>query len=879
MFQHLGDRLLPKMRLDLYRVGCFTASCLMLLLIALPSVLHARVNDARVLQDRAIARIDRYIDHFRRTFDQETLRQDLTQAARELERSIELFRGAGAREDAAHSIVKLGDVRRLSSDWDSAISTYEEAAREAGAAGAAAVECKALLGNARAHLYSKKGVGRARELVRQALPLAQQVKDASYRFDAWDMMAQVQIAEGDYVGAADSMNHAFSVAKAVKDDKNLYYGYLDRADVYQQIAEKCDYERDFRPCLDAVERARRDYESAYAAAIRLGWNGLARQAREFVARLEVREQLIRSYQQTHEAILSLDVFSPKTASDVVVSEQFTAGANPKLPGLLAWLERTGGLPSLSDARGAYTKGLLTEAAGQRDEAMEWYLRAVELLEQDRQSLHDERARGAYVEDKVEFYYGAMLQLLDRRRYDEAFDVMERSRSRVMSDLLATKNLALSSPQERSLYGNLLQLRSETAQIQACLFAARSGKALDPSCRLWQQFEMNNSSVKRAAIPLDDGGVLPRIDVGKLEAALKEHQAQNDEALRQIAKQAPHLTRLLTSHPPTLDEVGKVLARDGSEMLAYVVLETQLLIWHIGPDSMHVRSVFLPRSALIDKVERVRQSLVDPKRPYDQKTARELYLYLIAPALPWIKTEHLLIVPHEDLHYLPFQALSTDRGDRYLGETFQISYAPSATVFVTLASPSALARPEMLALADPSLQYAPGEVRAIKEVFPGMAITDSLAVEADVKRMMVGKGLIHLAVHGTFVIDEPLLSFLSLKEGKGDDGKLTAAEMYGLALTSTKLVVLSACETGSVRATHASEVIGMARGLLFAGADALLLSAWKIDDKATAEWMQTFYRAARTKPLPAAAQSAIKDLKRKPEYEHPYYWSPFLLIGR
>ena len=117
------------------------------------------------------------------------------------------------------------------SDWDSAIRTYERAAREAGAAGAGSVECKALLGSARAHLYGKKGAGGALELVRRALPLAQQVKDASYRFDAWDMMAQVQIAEGNYVGAADSINHAFAVVGTIKDDRDLYYGYLDRADI------------------------------------------------------------------------------------------------------------------------------------------------------------------------------------------------------------------------------------------------------------------------------------------------------------------------------------------------------------------------------------------------------------------------------------------------------------------------------------------------------------------------------------------------------------------------------------------------------------------------------------------------------------------------
>ncbi len=83
---------------------------------------------------------------------------------------------------------------------------------------------------------------------------------------------------------------------------------------------------------------------------------------------------------------------------------------------------------------------MSEAAGKPDAAVESYLRATDLLEDDRRFLYDERARGAYIEDKVEFYYTAMLHQLDRKRYEEAFELMERSRSRHMSDLIASRNI-------------------------------------------------------------------------------------------------------------------------------------------------------------------------------------------------------------------------------------------------------------------------------------------------------------------------------------------------------------------------------------------------------------------------------------------------------
>nr|WP_320016899.1 CHAT domain-containing protein [uncultured Desulfobacter sp.] len=844
----------------------------------------ANVNEAHSLQEKAIERIERYVDHFRRTFDRNSLRYELIRAQDELEDSIRIFGLGGIQKETAYSLVKLGDIRRYLDNWDSAISTYEQAARLARGAGAPAVECKALLGISRAYLYGKKTAGPAFEVVHDALPLAQKVDDPTYIFDVWDLLAQIQLTQGDYIGAADSMNRAFYVQDAIKDDKLLYYGYLDRAEVYQKFAEKCDYQRDFNPCLDAVDRAQRDYQAALALARKLQWAGLAEQTQNFIQRLEIRKQMIQSQQSMHKLMIESRIFSPRKAEDVVVSERFTAGKNPHLTGLFAWLENQGGLPPLTDARGAYIRGLLNESAGNIDEAVEWYLRATDLLEEDRGFLFEESARGAYVEDKVEFYNTAILHLLDRQRMQEAFDLMERSRSRVMSDLIATKDIAMSSPRERVLYADRLQLHGRIAQIQACLYALRNGKQVEPTCSKVIDIKAAAGKADRGIALVEGEGAEPAVDnsginISDLENILKRLQDQYNAVHDRMVRETPRLARLVKSEPVTLGKLQKILAGDGSEMIMYLSLESQVIVWHIGPDSIYVRSVFLPRSALKDKIERLRKTLLDPRHPYDTSLAHELFLYLIAPVLNRIKSDHLVIVPHEDLHYLPFQALQMELANGFLGEAYQISYVPSATILASLAPSTALEQPSLLAVADPSLRYAPAEVRAIGERFFGHVMAERLPTETEVKAWMPAKGLVHLAVHGSFAADEPLLSYLHLKPGKSDDGHLTAAEMYGLPLDSARLVVLSACETGNVRATHASEVIGMMRGLIFAGADALLLSAWKIDDKATSEWMQAFYAAAISKSPAEAARAAVRDLRRKPGYQHPFYWSPFLLISR
>jgi CHAT domain-containing protein len=121
--------------------------------------------------------------------------------------------------------------------------------------------------------------------------------------------------------------------------------------------------------------------------------------------------------------------------------------------------------------------------------------------------------------------------------------------------------------------------------------------------------------------------------------------------------------------------------------------------------------------------------------------------------------------------------------------------------------------------------------------------------------------------------------VKLAAGDGEEGDLTAAEMFGLMLEQAQIVTLSACETGRVRTTRANEIQGIQQALLFAGAQSLLVSAWKVDSEATSLWMQTFYREAQSKSPAEAAREAIRAVRKNPKYAHPFYWAPFLLIAR
>jgi CHAT domain-containing protein len=170
------------------------------------------------------------------------------------------------------------------------------------------------------------------------------------------------------------------------------------------------------------------------------------------------------------------------------------------------------------------------------------------------------------------------------------------------------------------------------------------------------------------------------------------------------------------------------------------------------------------------------------------------------------------------------------------------------------------------------------------------------------------GILHIATHGFFIpspkdevqsgrfisrealdedpIDPMLRSGLVLagvtdyfngrREGRRDDGILTAYEAAHLDLSQTQLVVLSACETGLGKVQNGEGVYGLQRAFLLSGANYLVMSLWRVDDAATQQLMSRFYHyIAEGKEVPLAFKQAQMELRQK--YSEPYFWAAFVLI--
>jgi CHAT domain-containing protein len=186
-----------------------------------------------------------------------------------------------------------------------------------------------------------------------------------------------------------------------------------------------------------------------------------------------------------------------------------------------------------------------------------------------------------------------------------------------------------------------------------------------------------------------------------------------------------------------------------------------------------------------------------------------------------------------------------------------------------------------------LKHTRDEASAIQSTFP--AGRTRLALDTDANRQLATAAAmdqyayLHVATHGIFNSNEPSLSGLLLsrvdRQGRATDGLLQLGDIFNLRLNSD-LVVLSACETGRGTEIKGEGLVGMTRGFLYAGSQRVVASLWKVDDAATATFMQQFYHNLITeKQSPSQAlRSTQLFMQSHKTWASPFYWSAFVLQG-
>jgi CHAT domain-containing protein len=263
--------------------------------------------------------------------------------------------------------------------------------------------------------------------------------------------------------------------------------------------------------------------------------------------------------------------------------------------------------------------------------------------------------------------------------------------------------------------------------------------------------------------------------------------------------------------------------------------------------------------------------------------QRLHTVLLAPISEALGPQRrLMIVPHGILHYLPFHALYD--GSQYLVESHEVSYLPGSSLLRYLVSARDRAQGALVLghSYGERLGSAVREAHAVAEVLGTSERVESEATVSAFRQAAPDAGVIHVAAHGEFRDDNPLFSGIAL-----DDGWLTTLDVFGLRLRAS-LVTLSGCRTGQSVVSGGDELLGLMRAFLYAGADSLVMSLWPVEDRATARFMDAFYRllAAGWTKTSALRQVQTRFLQGDVDgiphptghLAHPYYWAPFFLVG-
>ena len=704
-------------------------------------------------------------------------------------------------------------------------------------------------------------------------------------------IAWLHYLRGDYSRAISMLREARETCRSSGDQYHVGLCCLDLSEIYLELNLSQEAEETARQASATFQRLGMQYERGKAVAnvaIALGQQGktddalkLFLQARRIL--VKERNKVVPSLIDLYRAVVLIDEKREAEANRLCIaalkSFQRFKLANKAVVCrlLLARIQLRGGNLMLARKQCALAlksattlesrvlscqaqalMGQIEGALGRDRRSYEVYQRARESLEQLRNSIHGEELKISFMKDRVEIYE-ALVGLSLKGGHTgaaltEAFGYIEQAKSRSLLDVLSTsRSASWLAPQGQTEFARSIRdLREELNwyfhKIELAQFGEASHQELATLRKESNRRERELLELLREHSPADEPG---------------ESNAAATLTVEQVRQTIPDDALLLEYFEVQGRFVVLVLGRgltkfvsltDSSEVSTLLAgLQFQLAKPHLGAEYVKAFGDTLLRSTRMH--------------------LENLYRALIFPIRESLNAAHLVIAPHGILHNLPFQALFD--GERYLIDDFTISYAPSASVYAVCQArtPPTGNASLILGIPDEAVPLVREEVEAVAASLPNSELFLGPSATAECLRQ---KGrhcrYLHIATHGYFRRDSPMFSGIRL-----GDSYFSLYDLYQLKLPA-ELVALSGCSTGLNVVTAGDELLGLARGMIYAGALTSLLTLWDVQDRSTAQLMKYFYgQIAIARNKAQALQEAMHLLRS--EYPHPYYWAPLVLIGK
>lgn len=693
-------------------------------------------------------------------------------------------------------------------------------------------------------------------------------------------LASIYMSEKDYVTALENYNLSLSIRINNFGDRhpNLINAYMQRGKLYSEISEPDKALADYYKVKGIVSQKLGDSHPDMAEVlIQIGHTKKS---------INLYAEALENYQQ---AIVHLaEGFHVR---DIHENPSVLTTAHPLL--LLF------SLAAKSDLMIEYY--LLNGDRDYLDTAYKSYILSIRLIEDLQMNYQHEASKLNLFGENFSIFEGALLSayhlysLTEEQEYLETiYTTIEQSKARIAAELLH--------------------------ESRARNFANVPDEVID------YEREINSviaSFHQQLILEKEKGEEKDERRVRDLQDSLFDGHTEQRNWINIIENEYPSYYEMKYSRQvPALEKVQNDLLEDGQLALNYFSGRENLFVLLIHRDDVSIHKLKADEG-LAESIEELRRSVIIKDESTYGYEAAKLYDQLLRPVEEYFAGFNtLLIVPDHALYYLPFELLLKEpalssRPDRwpYLIRDYQVSYVPSLTVYGNMGKENDVNTNNLLAIA-PYIDNLSGlmeevglreytenlsplpvtryETQEIANIFtsqrrfwnvltPKRTVTllhnEDASLEALTNLDLDDYGYLHFATHAFIHESNPSLSGIMLADTGEGENIIYLDDIYNLRLNAD-LVTLSACDTGIGSLARGEGIIGFTRAFISSGAQNLLVSMWKVDDRATSELMVHFYRelfsgAGKAEALRTAKLSFID----RPDRAFPDAWASFILIGR
>ncbi len=502
----------------------------------------------------------------------------------------------------------------------------------------------------------------------------------------------------------------------------------------------------------------------------------------------------------------------------------------------------------------------------------------------------DEAKGILLEQNQRLFYLAVDLALELNQPEQAYSILERSKSRVLVEQMLREGVEPSNQVSETLRQQYQQLRQKLRQLVTNL-------------GLPQGNETNNG--QRLAFNTRFTDLSP-----KQEAQLLKQQRQVEQELdwvrQQIAEQDPAFGEAIKPSTLNLEQIKTQLP---TNTLA-IALEQRpefLYLYPITAQGIEAPlRVAISLEQLNQHVKKFQSKLRTPVCAVAVQKIRDWLTEQLSAALKQLLTGRedfeILFIPHQVWHLLPLHLIQIN--DEPLAHNYPIRYIPALRILHLIKERPPAQQKQGIIVANPwsqelekrkinPLPNAETEGKCIHELrgkiddyYPREQATIK-TVETSLNKAKHG----HFSCHGSFA---PELNKAGLLLA---DELLSAKQLFtNIRMDNPRIIVLSACETAQIKATIADEYIGLASGFIFAGAHNVLAALWPVEDASTRLLMEDFYQGIKQDLTPtlalSKAQKQLREMSRdtaeqrlgmkiqkgRRPYKQPYYWSGFVIMG-